>query len=193
MILDNEYTDEKKLVNDLIAGDDNAYRQIINDYRAPVIRLCTGFTGSIEDAEDLAQDIFIEVFRSINKFKSRSSLSTWIYRIAVNKSLNHIRQLKASKMQRNRSIEELEHGISESDSPEAGLVREEHAEAIHKAIGRLPLSQRTAFILSKYEELKYAEIAEIMKTSVSSVESLLFRAKKTLQASLYDYYKKNLK
>ncbi|MDT8402127.1 MAG: RNA polymerase sigma factor [Bacteroidales bacterium] len=90
----NNYDREKILVDALISRDEGAYRYIIEKYREPLIRLCRGFTGSFEDAEDLAQDIFIEIFRSVDKFKSHSSLSTWIYRIAVNKSLNFLRDRK---------------------------------------------------------------------------------------------------
>lgn len=192
MNLYNRYSDEKELVNALIAGNENAYRQVINEYRAPVIRLCRGYTGSTEDAEDLAQDIFIEIFNSIGKFKARSSLSTWIYRIAVNKSLNYIRKRKKMKYGVGGTVDEFNEDDSESVSPETGMVRKEHAIALHNAIDNLPPAQRTAFILSKYEDLKYNEIAEIMKTSVSSVESLLFRAKRNLQDSLQYYYKKNM-
>lgn len=177
----------------LIAGEEDAYRRIINTYRKPVLRLCNGFTGSSEDAEDLAQDIFIEVFNSINKFKARSSLSTWIYRIAVNKSLNYIRDRKKRKYEMYSPSGDMDNDSHQADSPDYRLMQKDHAYALHNAIDSLPAAQRTAFILNKYDDLKYAEIAEIMNTSISSVESLLFRAKRNLQKRLHDYYRKNLK
>lgn len=188
----NNYDNENLLVNALIGGDEDAYRHVISSYREPVIRLCRGFTGSHEDAEDLAQDIFLEVFRSINKFRSRSSLSTWIYRIAVNKSLNFIRDRKKAELEEHGSQDDISAG-SNDYSADSRLEQKEHAKALHNAIDRLPESQRAAFILSKYEDLKYSEIADIMKTSKASVESLLFRAKRNLQDNLRDYYEKNFK
>jgi len=187
------YDNEKLLVNALIDGDEDAYRHVISLYREPVLRLCRGFTGSAEDAEDLAQDIFIEIFRSVSKFRSRSSLSTWIYRIAVNKSLNFIRDRRKNGVDGYSPENEISAGSIDDYAADRKLEQKEHADALHNAIDRLPESQRTAFILSKYEDMKYSEIADIMKTSKASVESLLFRAKKNLQESLRDYYEKNFK
>jgi len=189
----NNYDREKLLVNALISRDESAYRYVIEKYRKPLIRLCMGFTGSFDDAEDLAQDIFIEVFRSVNKFKSHSSLSTWIYRIAVNKSLNFIRNRKKKDYDNGNMQGEPGIRSSEDYSADRQLIQKEHAEALRHALDKLPEAQRTAFVLSKYEDLKYSEIAGIMKTSISSVESLLFRAKRNLQGNLRDYYEKNMK
>ncbi len=183
---------EKQLISALIEGEDSAYRHIIAKYREPVVRLCRGFTGSADDAEDLAQDIFIEVFRSIGRFKGRSSLSTWIYRIAVNKSINFVRDRSKRDHDDYASAAEIEGGDN-GHSAEGRLVQKDHATALHRALDRLPESQRTAFVLSKYEDMSYSEIAGIMKTSVSSVESLLYRSKRNLQKHLYDYYEKNMK
>lgn len=191
----NNYKDnnkENELVNSLVAGREKAYRQVIGKYRDPVLRLCKGFTGSADDAEDLAQDIFIEVFRSVGRFKGDSSLSTWIYRIAVNKSLNFIRD-KNNKAHGNYTVEGYIENSKDDDSADQQLIRKDHARALHQAIESLPENQNTAFVLSKYEDMSYADIADIMQTSVSSVESLLFRAKKNLQKFLYDYYRKNMK
>lgn len=188
----DRYYNEKVLVNALIEGDEGAYRYVIRMYREPVIRLCRGFTGSFEDAEDLAQDIFLEVIRSVGKFRSQSTVSTWIYRIAVNKSLNYIRDNKKRNYDKfGRGDEESFRGGDEYDA-DIPLVNKEHAEALHNALNKLPEAQRTAFILSKYEDLRYSEIADIMRTSISSVESLLFRAKRNLQDKLREYYEKNL-
>jgi RNA polymerase sigma-70 factor (ECF subfamily) len=187
------YDNEKLLVNALIDGDEDAYRHVISLYREPVLRLCRGFTGSAEDAEDLAQDIFIEIFRSVSKFRSRSSLSTWIYRIAVNKSLNFIRDRNKNGVDGYSRENEISAGSIDDYAADRKLEQKEHADALHNAIDRLPESQRTAFILSKYEDMKYSEIADIMKTSKASVESLLFRAKRNLQESLHNYYEKNFK
>ncbi|MEE4215894.1 MAG: RNA polymerase sigma factor, partial [Bacteroidales bacterium] len=140
----NNYDNEKLLVNALTGGDEDAYRHVIALYREPVVRLCRGFTGSPEDAEDLAQDIFLEVFRSINKFRSRSSLSTWIYRIAVNKSLNFIRDRKKAGIDEHNLENNIGAGSNADYSADTRLEQKEHAEALHNAIDRLPESQRAA-------------------------------------------------
>lgn len=180
------------MINALIEGEDSAYRHIIDRYREPLIRLCRGFTGSLDDAEDLAQEIFIEVFRSVGSFKGRSSLSTWIYRIAVNKSINFVRDRRKRDHDDYAQAADIE---DDGDSHSAGslLVQKDHAMALHSALERLPEKQRTAFVLSKYEDMSYTGIAEIMEVTVSSVESLLFRAKRNLQKHLYSYYEKNIK
>lgn len=188
----DNYDKEKLLIDALISRKESAYRYVIEKYREPVIRLCRGFTGSFEDAEDLAQDIFIEVFRSVDRFKAQSSLSTWIYRIAVNKSLNFLRDRKKRYHDSSYSHDEAQIRSDEDTSADGSLVQKDHARALHGALDKLPEAQRTAFILSKYEEMKYSEIAGIMKTSISSVESLLFRAKRNLQENLKDYYMKNI-
>ncbi len=187
------YYTERELLDALVNKQEDAYRYIIEKYRNPLIRLCRGFTGSTEDASDLAQEIFLEVFQSVSKFKGQSSLSTWIYRIAVNKSINFKRD-KGKRSSENESELHVATGVpGEGADADESIIRKDHARALHTAIDKLPENQKTAFILSKYEEMTYTEIAEIMKTSVSSVESLLFRAKKNLQKSLLSYYKKNFK
>ncbi|MFA6403967.1 MAG: RNA polymerase sigma factor [Salinivirgaceae bacterium] len=124
-------------------------------------------------------------------------MSTWLYRIAVNRSLNFIRNNKRKRFF--QSIEEAFIGgrnrmseISEnhSDQPDRNITDQQQADMLHHAIDQLPPKQRTAFTLNKYEELPYQQIAEIMEISLASVESLIHRAKKSLQEQLLDCYKK---
>lgn len=188
----NSNNKEEQLIEKLIAGEEHAYRHIIDKYREAVIRLCRGFTGSSDDAEDLAQDVFLEVFRSISRFRGQSSLSTWIYRIAVNKSQNFVRDRRKRFHDNYTPVPDRERREDEGYTADKRLTTKDHAEALHNALNSLPSGQRMAFVLSKYEDLKYIEIAEIMKISVSAVESLLYRAKKNLQEKLLAYYKKNM-
>jgi len=147
-----------------------------------------------EDAEDIAQDVFVEVFRSIHSFRADAKISTWLYRIAVNRSLNHIRDNKKRKWFQSfddvvkEKNAQLQHQASENPGTE--LENLQRANILHEAIGTLPENQKTAFTLNKYEDLSYKEIAEIMDTSVASVESLIHRAKTGLQKKLYTCYKK---
>ena len=188
---------ETEIIQKLQHGNEQAFRLMVEKYQKLVVNTCFGMVHNTEDAEDIAQEVFIEVFRSVEKFRADSKLSTWLYRIAVNRSLNFIRDNKKYKWfqsfedeveAKNRQLKQLE--SSKTDQPEYELENKQRAVILHEAIGSLPQNQKVAFTLSKYEELSYQEISEVMELSVSSVESLLFRAKKNLQKKLYKCYKK---
>lgn len=186
-----------EIVKDLINGNQEAFRTLIEQHQDRVVNTCFGFVHDIDDADDLAQDVFIEVFHSIHKFKEDASLSTWIYRIAVNKSLDFLRKNNRIKRWGNSirfsiNAEEIKDNISaHSDTPDTTLEQKERITILNAAIDKLPKNQKTAFTLNKYEDLSYKEIAEIMETSVSSIESLLHRAKKNLKVLLEKYYREN--
>lgn len=193
-----DYT-ETDLLSALQSGDQEAFRYLVEKFGTKVKRTCMGFVHSESDADDLAQEVFVEVFLSSSKFRGESTISTWVYRIAVNKSLNFLRSAGRRKL---RSLfesltgEEKEY-VKEPISgreylPDESLQEKERSKIIGEAMGRLPESQRTAFILSKYDDLSYHEIAGIMNISLSSVESLLFRARQNLRKMLSDYYKNNM-
>ncbi|WP_346858972.1 RNA polymerase sigma factor [uncultured Draconibacterium sp.] len=188
---------DTEIIKQLQEGNEQAFRKLVETHQKLVVNTCFGLVHNREDAEDIAQEVFIEVFRNIDRFRAESKLSTWLYRIAVNRSLNHIRDNKKQKWfqsfedevtEKSKKLQQL--ATSKSDHPEFELENKQRALILHEAIGSLPKNQQVAFTLSKYEELSYQEIAEIMELSVSSVESLLFRAKKGLQKKLYSCYKK---
>ncbi len=185
---------EQNLVEEIINNRPGAFQLLVEKYQTMVINTCYGFLHSYPDAQDVAQEVFIEVHKSIAKFRKESKLSTWLYRISANKSLNYIRDNK--KRSWFKSLDDLFEADKISDgmnysneSPQDILENNEKLLAINQAIDKLVKNQRVAFILYKYENLSYKEIAEVMKISLSSVESLLFRAKKNLQKSLISYYK----
>jgi RNA polymerase sigma-70 factor (ECF subfamily) len=189
---------EAEIIQKLQQGDEKAFRQLVENYRQLVVNTCFGLVHNSEDAEDIAQDVFIEVFRSVSKFRADSKLSTWLYRIAVNRSLNFIRDNKRRKF--TQSLGEIfvpgkekpgSFSPEKASAPDTEVENSERAEMLHKAIDSLPENQRVAFTLNKYDDLSYKQIAEVMETSVSSVESLIHRAKKNLQKKLYTCYKKN--
>lgn len=188
---------DTKIIEQLKQGNENAFRRLVENYQKLVVNICYGMVHNREDAEDIAQDVFVEVYRNVDSFRADAKLSTWLYRIAVNRSLNHIRNNKKHKWfqsfdseveAKNRQLLQLE--SSKADQPEYDLENKQRAIILYEAINTLPDNQRVAFTLSKYEELSYQEISEVMDMSVSSVESLLFRAKKNLQKKLYTCYKK---
>ncbi len=177
-----------------MASKEESFRSLVAEHQEMVINTCYRFVFNREDAEDLAQDVFIEVFRSFEQFREEAKLSTWIYRIAVTKSLDHLRRLKRKKrfssLKRVIGIEDPAADIAApySDNPAEALAGNEQALVLQEALGTLPDSQKTAFLLSKQEGFSNQEIADILKTSVSAVESLVHRAKKNLHDKLYTYY-----
>jgi RNA polymerase sigma-70 factor, ECF subfamily len=188
---------ETEIIDGLKQGNESAFRELVDSHRQRVVSTCFGLLHNIDDAEDVAQEVFIEVFRSIDKFRADSRISTWLYRIAVNRSLNFIRDNKKRKWFRslNEVVESKKDMISQmasdqTDAPEFDLENSQRALLLHQAIDSLPENQRVAFTLNKYEDLSYKEISEVMKLSVSSVESLIHRARKSLQKKLYHCYKK---
>lgn len=189
---------DRDLVKEVINGDSNAFKELVERYTSLVVNTCYGFTHNKEDAEDIAQDVFIKVYQIINKFRNESKISTWLYRISVNRSLNFIRNNK--KYREQKSIESNEQSCDDvlvqvvdddQNNPETKIENKERANILHQAIDSLAKNQRIAFTLSKYEDMSYAQIAEVMAVSISSVESLLHRAKKNLQKKLIDFYRKD--
>jgi RNA polymerase sigma-70 factor (ECF subfamily) len=186
-----------ELIKLVLDGNQEAFRSIVEQYKANVFRTCLGFVHSREDAEELTQDVFVNIYHNLDRFKGDSTFSTWIYRIAVNSSLNHLRkQKKFSFIQRFENIfggeihENNNAAIKYSDSPEKLMIDEERNNQLYKAIDSLPENQRIAFTLSKYEDMPQREIAGIMNLTEGAVEALLQRAKANLQKKLSGYIKK---
>jgi RNA polymerase sigma factor (sigma-70 family) len=181
-------------------GDETAFRGIVATYQDKVYNTCLGFLESSQEAEDAAQEVFIEVFRSVGNFRGDASLSTWIYRIAVTKSLQEIRRKRRQKrfahfVPRIHGEEEPSDCVGDPDlrnQPLAQLEDKERADILYRALGQLPESQRVAFTLHKIEGLSYQKIAAIMDASLPAVESLIHRAKTNLRKRLADYYRKEL-
>lgn len=182
----------------LVQQNDRAYfRLLVEKYQPMVFRTCMGFLHHKEDAEDVSQEIFVQVYQSLASFKGEASFPTWLYRIAVNASLNHLR--KSSKWGFIQRLENLfendRNGISmpDNDHPEALLIQSEHRQWVNAALDSLPEKQRTAIVLSKYDDLSQKEIAEVMNTTEGAVEALLQRAKSNLRVKLQTNLKKNKK
>lgn len=190
--------DDIDFVKQLKDGDEEAFRLLLDKYQHFVLNSCYKFVLNKETAEDLTQDVFIEVYKSVSLFREDSKLSTWIYRIAVSKSLDYIKkQNRKKRFSVFRSLfgeDELENTIpSENKSnPDSEIENEDRVKVLKWALSKLPENQRVAFTLSKYDEMSYSEISEILGTSVSSVESMIHRAKENLKKKLYHYYKKHL-
>lgn len=189
--------DEAQLIEGIQQGDRKSFQILVETYQRLVVNTCLSIVHNKADAEDLAQDVFLEIFRTAENFRGDSKLSTWLYRIATNRSLNFIRNNKRKRFW--QSIEETFAGgrnnnseISEnrSDQPDHEITDRQRKEMLHRAIDKLPEKQRVAFTLNKYEDLSYQQIAEVMEITLASVESLIHRAKKNLQDQLYECFKK---
>ena len=172
-----------------------SFNDIVNSNKSRVFNTAISFLQNREDAEDITQDVFIEVYHSLEKFKQQSSISTWIYRITVNKSLDFLRKKNRRKEYgfiRNlfyKESGEINLDKGHFDHPGVLLEKKENARILFAAIELLSENQKTAFILFHVEELSQKEIAEVMGTSPKAVESLIQRAKATLREKLENLYK----
>ncbi|MDP2303158.1 MAG: sigma-70 family RNA polymerase sigma factor [Ignavibacteria bacterium] len=179
--------EEKQIIEHLKNGDEFIYKYVYDQYSRMVYSVCFRMTGNKEEAEDVTQDVFIKLFNSINYFHEDSKLSTWIYQITVNTSLNRLRRKKVINFL-SLNFWEDEKGEKEmavdNITPETNLEKSEIQQIVQEAINSLPAKQKTAIILSRYEELSYKEISKVMELGVSAVESLIFRAKENLAKKL---------
>ncbi len=189
---------EENQVNNIKSKDLNSFKVLVDEYQKKVLNTCNRFVNNKEDAEDLTQEVFIEVYRSISGFRGDSKLSTWIYRIAVTKSPDFLRKKKRKKrfgiMKNVLGEETLQVELKAYDTlnPVTQAENQYRIKILNEALEKLPENQRVAFTLSKYDELSYREIAEILETTISAVESLIHRAKNNLKKRLHNYYEKKL-
>jgi RNA polymerase sigma-70 factor (ECF subfamily) len=174
------------------------FRKIYDQYKLLVYNLALHYLQNIEDAEEITQDVFVELYNSLPRFKENSTLKTWIYRITINKCLDFIKQKNSKKRlyifgKKSRNEFEIQN-ISNFEHPGILLINKEKSEILFGVINELSENQKTAFILSKIDGLSNPEISEIMSVSISSVESLIFKAKASLKEKLSkkfeDYRKK---
>lgn len=185
---------ESEQIHLLKTGDSAAFERFVKEYQNKIYNTCLGILQNPEDAEDITQEVFISVYRSVHRFREQSTLSTWLYRIAVTAALDLLRKKKRKKrFALVRTLLGAEDKISIPDfhHPGVQLENKERAAILFKAIDELPEKQKTAFILHKLESLSYSDIANILNVSLSSVESLMFRAKQQLRKRLSGYYEKN--
>lgn len=187
---------ENEFIEGLRNHNANAYGKLLDDFQQKVFATCISFVPNKEDAEDIAQDVFIEVFKSINKFKGDSKLSTWIFRITTNKCLEFIRKKNTKKrfafmqsIMGNAIPMDKTSYFTEMNHPGVILENKEKSETLFFAINQLPDAQKVVFTLHKVDGKSYQEISDITEKSLSSVESLMFRAKKNLQQLLENFYK----
>ncbi len=184
---------EWELIEQLKVKDNGAFKTVVDTYQNMVYNTVLGIVQNEEDAEDVSQEVFIQVYESIKNFKGDSKFSTWIYRISVSKSLDHLRKKKRKKRfafvhSLFGKDEELIHDPPDFFHPGVGTEEKENASVLFKAIYALPQNQNIAFVLNKVEGLTYQQISEVMEISDAAVDSLLQRAKTNLRKKLENYY-----
>jgi RNA polymerase sigma-70 factor (ECF subfamily) len=174
------------------------FAQLYSEYNVLVYNVALNYLQNTEDAEEITQDVFVQLHQSFGTFKNESTLKTWIYKITINKCLDFIKHKNSKKRffifgQKSNSESELQN-ISNFEHPGILLENKEKAAILFGVINELTENQKTAFILSKLDGMSNPEISEIMEVSISSVESLIFRAKGTLKEKLskkFTEYRKN--
>jgi RNA polymerase sigma-70 factor (ECF subfamily) len=190
--------EDAELIRAVKAGETGAFQSLVEQYQDRVINTCYGFVRDREDAKDIAQEVFIEIYQSLEKFREEAKLSTWIYRISVTKSLDFLRRKNRKKrmgqFKKLFNIDDVADRLEQpsGNNPDNNMEARERARILQQAMDRLPENQKIAITLSKYEGFSNKEISEIMNASVSSVESLIHRAKVNLKKKLYRYYDKHL-
>lgn len=177
--------DQNLFINLLKQRDPQALNTLVREYNNKVFRVCMGYLQNEHDAADVTQEVFIKVLEKIEQYKGDSKISTWIIRIAINLSLNYLRDNKKRLLQ--EEIEKVHIIDNQSDH----ISSLEIWKLLRKSIYNLPEKQRRVFILNYYMELSYQEISDTTGYSLSSIESLLFRARKKLREQLGEIYKRN--
>lgn len=173
------------------------FETIYNQNKVLVYNVALHYLQNMEDAEEITQDVFVQVYDSLDSFKEKASIKTWIYRISINKSLDYLKHKRSVKrffIFGKKAENEFEiNNLSTFEHPGVALENKENAQILFQTINELTENQKTAFILSKLDGLNNPEIAEIMNVSISSVESLIFRAKASLKEKLntkFENYRK---
>jgi RNA polymerase sigma factor (sigma-70 family) len=183
--------EEAALIQALKDGRPEAYRSLVDGYGDQVYNTVLSMMQREADAEDVSQEVFIAVYRHVGNFRADAKLSTWIYRIAVTKSLEALRKGSRKRESVTESLSDETGRLPAASFNHPGVLSEnrERAAVLFRALDRLPEKQKTAFVLHKTEGLSYAEIAEVMELTLASVESLIYRARQGLQKLLAGYYK----
>ena len=176
------------------AGDDSAFEYLLQKYRRPMVSYMYRMCHNAAAAEDLAQEVFLRVYRSRGNYEPSAKFTTWLYRIATNLAVNHARDSRHERPENTVSVDEpdQETGMTldlpdSSLSAEEAILRRERMAAIRQRVQALPDRQRTAVVMHKYQQMDYREIAQVLKLSESATKSLLFRAYETLRVQLKEF------
>jgi len=175
-------------------GDQSAFDFLVQKYRRPMVSFMYRMARNAAAAEDLAQEVFLRVYRSRETYEASAKFTTWLYRIATNLAVNHARDTRHERPEVQISLDEPDEETGTTfEVPDASMnaeqqiVRRERMLAIRKKVESLPEQQRLAVIMHKYQQMDYKQIADVLKKSESATKSLLFRAYETLREQLKEF------
>ncbi len=172
-----------ELVNEFKNGNISAFDEIVRRYQRKVYSLARKILSNHDDADDVAQEVFIKLFNSLNDFKGESSLFTWIYRITINECNNVLRKKKIKEF---IPIDEIANLLKLGQTPEQELFDKEERNLIERAVEKLPAKQRTVFVMRFFENLDYEEISKILNKPVGTLKANYFHAVKKIQKFIKD-------
>ena len=176
---------DHELMRRVAQGDEAAFTELVGKYKMPLHAFVYRMLNDAEEADDVTQETFIRLYRTADLYQPRAKFTTWLFAIANNLATDRLRKrVRRSTIVGEKAEKRLEKTPDRHGDPSQALGRGEQAAAVQRAIGELPPDQRTALVLYEYEELSYAEIAEVMHCSVKSVEARLYRAKEFLRRKL---------
>ena len=187
---DRDAAIDHALMARIAGGDHQAFRSLVERHQNAIVGTVTKMLGNTSDSEDIAQQVFIRVWKHAKRYKPDNKFTTYLYTITRNLVYNETRRRSRKKTVSTDMREDehhLQHPDEESAQPDASLLDSELREAIDEAISSLPENQRLAVVLRRYDNLPYEDIAAVLNASVPSVKSLLFRARTTLRESLAKY------
>jgi RNA polymerase sigma-70 factor, ECF subfamily len=190
----SEGTSDAEVMLRVKAGDDSAFAYLVQKYRRPMVSFMYRMAHNAAAAEDLAQEVFLRVYRSRESYEPSAKFSTWLYRIATNLAVNYVRDTRHERPENMVSVDEPDHetGLT-MDVPDTSLtaeetiLRRERMAAIRQRVQALPERQRLAVLMHKYQQMDYRQIAQVLKLSESATKSLLFRAYETLRVQLKEF------
>jgi len=185
-----EDAEDVRLMRLVAGGDTSAFEKVVERHQALVAGTAARMLGSNSDVEDIAQQVFIRVWKSARRYVPRAKFTTWLLKITRNLVFNELRRAKRRAqipLQSDPGAEEIQLKDETNLAPDASLLENELRQAIEEAIMQLPESQRMALVLRRYEQLSYEEIAEVLDLSVPAVKSVLFRARTELRSRLSKY------
>jgi RNA polymerase sigma-70 factor, ECF subfamily len=176
------------------AGDDSAFNYLVQKYRRPMISFMYRMAHNSAVAEDLAQEVFLRVYRSRGNYEPSAKFSTWLYRIATNLGVNYARDTRHERPENITNLDEPDEEsghtpdlADKTPSIEEEILRRERLTAIRKKVEALPERQKMAVLMHKYQQMDYKQISEVLKLSESATKSLLFRAYETLRTQLKEF------
>jgi RNA polymerase sigma-70 factor (ECF subfamily) len=169
-------THEVELIQDALAGNMGAFSELVSIHRIRVLRVAYGVLGSMDAAEDVAQDTFVKLWQRLPEYRGQGALGTWLYRITVNGAIDVLRK--------RREEAPLDEGLTARNAPEEIVLQRDQSHFVRQAIAELPLGARSALVLREYEQLSYQEIADVLKIPIGTVMSRLNYARQALRAKL---------